>query len=105
VVLIRRAAPGAPAAGRQEDQLRLYRSYAAPAATEHWGEDQLATGGLDEIAETLAAQARAVGADSLNVRIHTPDMTPAEARSHVEALAGLAEKLARKWPQVSDGTA
>jgi len=105
IVLIRRAAPGAPPAARQADQLRLYRSYAAAGAIEHWGEDELARGEPSAIAETLAAQAVAVGADCLNVRVHSPGMTPAEARSHIEALADIHAPLARSWPAASGGTA
>lgn len=105
VVLIRRVAPGAPPANRQADQLRLYRSYAVPAAVEHWGEDQLASGDALEITETLAAQATAVGADCLNVRVHTPGMAPAEARAHIETLAEVHALLTSRWRPVSGGTA
>jgi alkanesulfonate monooxygenase SsuD/methylene tetrahydromethanopterin reductase-like flavin-dependent oxidoreductase (luciferase family) len=100
IVLIRRAAPGAPPPARQADQLRLYRSYAAPAAIGHWGEDQLASGSPEQIAELLAAQAVAVGADCLNVRVHAPGMTPAEARTHIEALAEVHGPLGARWPAV-----
>ncbi|HWC36158.1 MAG TPA: LLM class flavin-dependent oxidoreductase [Mycobacteriales bacterium] len=97
VVLIRRVAPGAPPSERQNDQLRLYRSYAAPPAIEHWGEDQLASGDAASIAQTLAAQATAVGADCLNLRVHAPGVEPAEVRSHIGALSEVVSLLAREW--------
>ncbi|HVS67443.1 MAG TPA: hypothetical protein VHE56_02740, partial [Mycobacteriales bacterium] len=104
VVLIRRAAPGAPSAQRQEDQLKLYRSYAAAGAIEHWGEDQLASGDAAAIAETLAAQADAVGADCLNLRVHAPGVTPGEVRAHIEALAEVRDLLGGNWSAASGGT-
>ena len=97
IVLIRRASPGTPPAQRQDDQLRLYRSYAAPAAVEHWGDDQLASGSANAITEQLATQATAIGADCLNLRVHTPGMAPVEARAHIEALAEVRTLLARDW--------
>ena len=104
IVLIRRVAPGTPPVERQEDQLRLYRSYAAAGAIEHWGDDQLASGDATTIAETLADQANAVGADCLNLRVHAPGMSPEEARSHIEALVDIHAPLARNWHAVSGGT-
>jgi alkanesulfonate monooxygenase SsuD/methylene tetrahydromethanopterin reductase-like flavin-dependent oxidoreductase (luciferase family) len=105
IVLIRRVSPGAHPAERQADQLRLYQSYANAAAIEHWGEDQLASGDAGQIVERLAAQANAVGADCLNLRVHAPGMSPAEARSHIEALAEVHAPLARAWPAISGETA
>jgi alkanesulfonate monooxygenase SsuD/methylene tetrahydromethanopterin reductase-like flavin-dependent oxidoreductase (luciferase family) len=97
VVLIRRASPGPAPTEREHAQLTLYRSYAAPTAIEHWGEDQLASGGASEIAERLAAQASAVGADCLNLRVHAPGMAAEQARAHIEALAEVRALLARDW--------
>ncbi|HVT20573.1 MAG TPA: LLM class flavin-dependent oxidoreductase [Mycobacteriales bacterium] len=105
IVLIRRVAPGAPRAGRQDEQMRLYRSYAAAAAAEHWDGDQVASGTAAQIVDRLAAQAAAVGADCLNLRVHTPGMTPAEARSHIASLADVTSELRRQLAAVSDGTA
>ncbi|HVV77423.1 MAG TPA: LLM class flavin-dependent oxidoreductase [Mycobacteriales bacterium] len=104
VVLIRRVAPGTPPVQRQDDQLRLYRSYASSNAIEHWGEDQLASGDAAQIAEMLAAQANAVGADCLNLRIHSAGMAPIEARTHIEALADVRSLLAQRWPTPNGGT-
>lgn len=104
IVLIRRVSPGTPAAERQQDQLRLYRSYAADTAIQHWGEDQLASGDAATIGEAVAAQANAIGADCLNLRIHTPGMSATEARSHIEALADVHQTLTRSWDAISGGT-
>ena len=87
VVLIRRAWPGAQQTDRHDDQLRLYGSYAASAARAHWSDDQPASGDSASIAQLLTEQVEAVGADCLNIRVHTPGMAPAEARGHITALA------------------
>jgi alkanesulfonate monooxygenase SsuD/methylene tetrahydromethanopterin reductase-like flavin-dependent oxidoreductase (luciferase family) len=105
IVLIRRAAPGVPPADRQQDQLKLYRSYAAAAASAHWGEDQLASGDPASIAEALAAQADAVGADCLNLRIHSPGIERAEVRSHIAALADVRALLDKSWRPASGASA
>jgi alkanesulfonate monooxygenase SsuD/methylene tetrahydromethanopterin reductase-like flavin-dependent oxidoreductase (luciferase family) len=101
IVLIRRVTPGASQPEQHEDQLRLYRSYASPAATGHWSEDRPASGGTAEISQSLIAQAEAVGADCLNLRVHTPDLTPAEARSHIAALGEVVTLLASDWHPAS----
>lgn len=91
-ILIRRAWLGTPPAGRVEAQLDRYRSYASPAAQEHWGDhDQLvdaADGGA--VADELAAVAAAVDADALNLRVHVPGVAPPEAR---EQIAGLGDAV------------
>jgi alkanesulfonate monooxygenase SsuD/methylene tetrahydromethanopterin reductase-like flavin-dependent oxidoreductase (luciferase family) len=97
IVLIRRVAPGTPQGERHEEQLRLYRSYAASSAVEHWSEDQPASGDAAAIAQILAAQAAAVGADCLNLRVHTPGLAATEARQHIAALAEVLPLLAREW--------
>jgi len=48
------------------------------------------------VAEELAAVARAVGADALNLRVHVPGVAPATAR---EQIAGLGDAIA---PAVRD---
>lgn len=97
VVLIRRVWVGAPPTERQERQLDLYRSYADPAATQHWDDQQLASGDADEIAETIAAQAAQIGADALNLRIHSPGLPAADARRQIDALAGVVDRLHARW--------
>ncbi|HWB66660.1 MAG TPA: LLM class flavin-dependent oxidoreductase [Mycobacteriales bacterium] len=96
VVLIRRVAPGGGSAERQERQLQLYRSYGATTAIEHWGDDEVASGDAATMAAVLAEQARSVGADCLNLRIHAPGMSPAEARAQIAALADVRAALAAR---------
>lgn len=100
VVLIRRVTPGEAQPGRHEDQLRLYRSYASSAASEHWSDEQPAAGDASEIAAALIAQQGEVGADCLNLRVHRPDTSPNEAREQIASLAevvrGLSTDTARE---------
>ncbi len=97
VVLIRRVSPGTPAGDRHRDQIRLYGSYASSAAREHWSEEPPAHGDAATIAATLLAQADAVGADSLNLRVHTPDLRATEARGQIEALREVVSLISRDW--------
>jgi hypothetical protein len=97
IVLIRRAAPGGAPSERHSDQLRFYKSYAASAAIEHWSDNSPASGDAASIAELLAAQADAVGANCLNIRVHTPGLPPKEARDHITALADVVSLLRRDW--------
>lgn len=90
VVLIRRVASGSASTQRQQQQRDFYESYASSAAAAHWGESEQAAGDAHAVAEVLTAQARAVGADCLNLRVHSAGMTVAEAR---EQIAGLADVL------------
>jgi alkanesulfonate monooxygenase SsuD/methylene tetrahydromethanopterin reductase-like flavin-dependent oxidoreductase (luciferase family) len=87
-VLIRRAWLGEPPADRVEAQLDRYRSYASTAAQAHWGDgDQLVDASdAGAVAEELAAVARAVGADALNLRVHVPGVSPAMARDQIAGL-------------------
>jgi hypothetical protein len=97
VVLIRRVSPGDPTHTRHEDQLRTYRSYAPSPATAHWSQDLPASGEAGAITEALVADADAVGADCLNLRVHSPDLAPTEARAHIEALGEVVTLLASSW--------
>jgi alkanesulfonate monooxygenase SsuD/methylene tetrahydromethanopterin reductase-like flavin-dependent oxidoreductase (luciferase family) len=97
VVLIRRVSPGASAGNRHEEQVRIYRSYAPTAAIEHWSQDLPASGDATAIAESLVADAEAVGADCLNLRVHSPDLSPTEARNHIEALGEVVALLDHNW--------
>jgi alkanesulfonate monooxygenase SsuD/methylene tetrahydromethanopterin reductase-like flavin-dependent oxidoreductase (luciferase family) len=97
IALIRRATPGSQRSERHEDQLRLYRSYAPAAASEHWSEDQPASGNTAAIAEALLEQTEAVGADCLNIRVHTPGMAPADARAQITGLAEVVSLLRSQY--------
>lgn len=87
VVLIRRVASGPARSERQQRQREFYESYASPAAAAHWGESEQAAGDADAVAEALTAQAQAVGADCLNLRVHSSGVTVAEAREQIARLA------------------
>jgi alkanesulfonate monooxygenase SsuD/methylene tetrahydromethanopterin reductase-like flavin-dependent oxidoreductase (luciferase family) len=102
IALIRRAWPGAGNGRRHEDQLKLYSSYASSTAVEHWSDDQPAGGDAASIAQVLIAQAEAIGADCLNIRVHTPGIAPSEARDHIAALADVVAILTRSWQSARD---
>ena len=87
VVLIRRVSSGAAPSERQQQQREFYESYASPAAAAHWGESEQAAGDANAVAEALTAQAQAVGADCLNLRVHSSGVTVAEAREQIARLA------------------
>jgi alkanesulfonate monooxygenase SsuD/methylene tetrahydromethanopterin reductase-like flavin-dependent oxidoreductase (luciferase family) len=74
-VLIRRAWLGSPPRGRLDAQLDVYRSYAPAASSEP-----------AEVVDGLVDVCTRVGADALNVRVHVPGVTPAEAREQIAAL-------------------
>jgi len=87
VVLIRRVASGAPSGERQDQQREFYESYASPAVIAHWGAAEQAFGDANAIAESLTAQAQAIGADCLNLRVHAAGMTVAQVRDEITLLA------------------
>lgn len=89
VVLIRRVAAGASSGERDEQQREFYEGYASPAAITHWGAQEQAAGDARAIAESLTAQARAVGADCLNLRVHAAGMTVAQVRDEIAAVAAV----------------
>jgi hypothetical protein len=86
VVLIRRVWLGAGAGPRQARQEEVYRGYAANAAQSHWGSNQLLGGDAQDVAAGLREVLAATGADSLNLRLHVPGVTPAEIATQTEAL-------------------
>jgi alkanesulfonate monooxygenase SsuD/methylene tetrahydromethanopterin reductase-like flavin-dependent oxidoreductase (luciferase family) len=87
VVLVRRVWIGDPPRTSFDDQVDVYRGYAASTATATWGADELLT---DRDDETLAARvAQTVvdaGADACNVRVHVPGVDPASARAQITRL-------------------
>jgi alkanesulfonate monooxygenase SsuD/methylene tetrahydromethanopterin reductase-like flavin-dependent oxidoreductase (luciferase family) len=101
-VLIRRVWLGDPPADAFARQDEVYRTYSPAAAQQHWRDDGwLATNDPDELVAALLTAADASGADSLNLRVHAPGITPAAARQQIRALgtsvtpklrAGLAAK-------------
>jgi alkanesulfonate monooxygenase SsuD/methylene tetrahydromethanopterin reductase-like flavin-dependent oxidoreductase (luciferase family) len=98
VVLIRRSWIGDPPAIQQDQQLEVYRSYAPPEAMEHWDGKQQALGrDAREVAEILVSQAETVGADSLNIRVHSPGIAPEVVDRQIDALAEVRSLLVRNW--------
>jgi alkanesulfonate monooxygenase SsuD/methylene tetrahydromethanopterin reductase-like flavin-dependent oxidoreductase (luciferase family) len=87
-VLIRRAWLGEPPEDRFAEQLDRYRTYTPASAQAQWGEgSQLVDGpDADAVVEELAAVARHVGADALNLRVHVPGVAPTTARNQIAAL-------------------
>lgn len=95
VSLVRRVSVGRDVAARHAKQEAVYRTYAAVAAQEHWQQSELISGGAGEVAERLAAVRTAAGADSLNLRVHVPGITPAEVAGELDALGEVLALLRR----------
>jgi alkanesulfonate monooxygenase SsuD/methylene tetrahydromethanopterin reductase-like flavin-dependent oxidoreductase (luciferase family) len=93
VTLIRRVWIGSAPIERQQRQLDVYRGYAAQAAQAHWQGEQLLAGAADAVAQQLVAVLRQAGADAVNLRIHVPGTTPAEARGQIADLADVVGAL------------
>jgi alkanesulfonate monooxygenase SsuD/methylene tetrahydromethanopterin reductase-like flavin-dependent oxidoreductase (luciferase family) len=87
-VLIRRVWLGRVRTGLVEDQRAVYESYASGATS--FGADQtVASDDPGEVAEDLAATMRAVGADTLNLRVQLPGMAPEQVREQIEQIASM----------------
>jgi alkanesulfonate monooxygenase SsuD/methylene tetrahydromethanopterin reductase-like flavin-dependent oxidoreductase (luciferase family) len=86
-VLIRRAWVGEPPRDRVDNQLDVYRGYSSRSAMQHWGTDEL-IGDTDAsaVAERLADVRQRAAADALNLRVHVPGVTPADARQQIVRL-------------------
>jgi alkanesulfonate monooxygenase SsuD/methylene tetrahydromethanopterin reductase-like flavin-dependent oxidoreductase (luciferase family) len=96
IVLVRRVSvTGASLGGgaaRHAKQIDLYKSYTTAASQSKWAQNQLTEGTPDEIAASVIADMTETGADSLNLRVHVPDISAEEALRNI---AGLAEVLVR----------
>jgi alkanesulfonate monooxygenase SsuD/methylene tetrahydromethanopterin reductase-like flavin-dependent oxidoreductase (luciferase family) len=90
IVLVRRVSVGASSVDRHAKQVDLYRSYTTEAQQSKWRGDQMIAGDPAAIAAELTADLAETGSDSLNLRVHVPDVSPNEALGHI---AGLAEVL------------
>jgi alkanesulfonate monooxygenase SsuD/methylene tetrahydromethanopterin reductase-like flavin-dependent oxidoreductase (luciferase family) len=85
-VLIRRVWLGRVRSGLVEDQRAVYESYASGASS--FGADQtVASDDPDEVAQGLVAAMRAVGADTINLRVQLPGMAPEHVREQIEQIA------------------
>jgi alkanesulfonate monooxygenase SsuD/methylene tetrahydromethanopterin reductase-like flavin-dependent oxidoreductase (luciferase family) len=92
VILVRRVAVGAGDSAAHGKQVDLYRSYTTIASQAKWTANQLTDGTPEEVARSLKADMAATGADSLNLRVHVPGVSPEAALGHI---AGLEEVLIR----------
>jgi alkanesulfonate monooxygenase SsuD/methylene tetrahydromethanopterin reductase-like flavin-dependent oxidoreductase (luciferase family) len=93
IVLVRRVSVGEGGGERHAKQVDLYKSYTSEASQSKWAQNQLTEGTPDEIAESLIADMKETGADSLNLRVHVPGVTPDEALGHIAGLEGVLKKL------------
>lgn len=86
-VLIRRVWLGAPPREAFDRQADVYRSYSPAAAQTHWRGHGFVT---HDDGASLAAELRdalaAAGADTLNLRVHVPGVTPEQAREQIARL-------------------
>ncbi len=96
-MLIRRVWLGRVPAELIESQRAVYESYAA---TGSFGADQtIAADDPGELAERLAATAREVGAEALNLRVQLPGMSPEQVREQIEQIGtGVIASLKKIWP-------
>ncbi len=87
VVLVRRVWIGDPPRARFDNQVQVYRGYAAPGATATWGADELlADTDGPALAACVAQTVIDAGADACNVRIHVPGVDPVAARAQIVRL-------------------
>ncbi len=98
VVLVRRVWLGDPPVALQQRQRAVYRSYAPASAVTHWGTEQMAAGDdPDAVAARVVDQAEAVGADSVNLRVHVPGLDPSAARDQIERLSPVVDAMRSRW--------
>ena len=97
-VLIRRVWLGRMPSGLIDAQRAVYESYAAGA--DSFGADQtIAADDPDEMVARLAATAKEVGADGLNLRVQLPGMSPGQVREQIQQIgSNVVRPLKRIWP-------
>lgn len=97
LVLIRRVWIGdrATVKERQDRQTALYRTYSEQSAQAYWAGDQTVSGSPAEVAEKLAVAQRDCAAESMNIRVHAPGMTPEEVRDQINGLGEVLKLLRR----------
>lgn len=87
-VLIRRVWVGELPAAIVEQQRKIYESYSTGAAMKHWPADQtIHSTDPVEVAQQIATQMKEIGVDAVNIRVHLPGVTPAQARDQITRLA------------------
>jgi alkanesulfonate monooxygenase SsuD/methylene tetrahydromethanopterin reductase-like flavin-dependent oxidoreductase (luciferase family) len=86
-VLIRRAWVGEPPRERLDDQVDVYRSYSPASAQANWGRNELVDAPTpDSVVSGLLQAVERAGADALNLRVHVPGVSPADAREQIARL-------------------
>lgn len=99
-ILIRRVWIGPRPETEIAAQMAHYRKYGTEAAQRNWGDrDSLVHGDTPEqAAEELAAQLRAGGCDTVNVRVHLKGLTPQQVDEQIELHAtGFLPHLRAVW--------
>ena len=87
-VLIRRVWVGAQPESIVEAQRKIYESYSTGAAQKHWPADQtIHSDDPAEVAERIADAMKQINVDAVNLRVHLPGVTPAQARDQITRLA------------------
>jgi alkanesulfonate monooxygenase SsuD/methylene tetrahydromethanopterin reductase-like flavin-dependent oxidoreductase (luciferase family) len=87
-VLIRRVWVGAQPDSIVDQQRKVYESYSSAAAMRHWPADQtIHSDDPVEVAERVALQMKEINVDAVNLRIHLPGVTPAQARDQITRIA------------------
>jgi alkanesulfonate monooxygenase SsuD/methylene tetrahydromethanopterin reductase-like flavin-dependent oxidoreductase (luciferase family) len=101
-VMIRRVWIGEPKAELVAQQRSVYLSYASgsPPLTE---DETIVTSDPAEMAERLVASCVEAGADSVNLRVHLPGITPAEARQQITMLTDGVLPALRRLMSEHDG--
>jgi len=105
-ILIRRVWIGGPPGEAVDNQLDIYRSYAAQGTMARWDQGAntvLASDGA-EAAEQLHAEMTATGTDTINIRIHVVGLAPDYIRDQLdrhEELVGTLKRLLSGSPRLS----
>jgi alkanesulfonate monooxygenase SsuD/methylene tetrahydromethanopterin reductase-like flavin-dependent oxidoreductase (luciferase family) len=103
-VLIRRVWLGQVSTELVARQRAVYESYAGSGTS--FGDDQtIASDDPAELAERIAATAREVGADALNLRVQLPGMAPVEVREQIARIGtAVVGPLKEVWSPAGAGT-
>jgi alkanesulfonate monooxygenase SsuD/methylene tetrahydromethanopterin reductase-like flavin-dependent oxidoreductase (luciferase family) len=93
-IMVRRAWVGPPPRSRLDQQVDLYRTYAAESAQSHWADDAvLSSADPGELAEMLVETVMLAGCDGLNIRLHVPGIAPEEIRDQLAALGDVVPRV------------
>jgi alkanesulfonate monooxygenase SsuD/methylene tetrahydromethanopterin reductase-like flavin-dependent oxidoreductase (luciferase family) len=86
-VVIRRVWLGTPPAAAIRAQRAVYESYSPATAQQHWAEQNvLVDDDPDALVARVVDSVRAVDGDAVNLRVHLPDVSPAQIRDQITQL-------------------